>query len=124
MSLHHRPPPPPPPLLAEDTAAHLCDHPRTAFGTQGCPSWPACLAPGTGIMRPAAPAVFAPITDDEAVAFAERWREAMAAGRIAHPLRFLPPSAIYGPPPPAPTFAERILSPIRRARAILLRRPR
>lgn len=35
------------PLLAEDTAAHLCDHPRNAPGdTQGCPRWPACLTPG------------------------------------------------------------------------------
>lgn len=25
--------------------AHLCDHPADAFGTQGCPRWPACLAP-------------------------------------------------------------------------------
>jgi hypothetical protein len=114
MSLHHphrsRHAPPPPPLLAEDTAAHLCDHPRTAFGTQGCPSWPACLAPGTGIMRPGLP-----IADDEVVAFAERWR----AGRARFELLWPDPV-----PTPAPTFAERVLGPIRRARAVLLRRPR
>lgn len=29
--------------------AHLCNHaPATTEDTQGCPRWPACLAPGDG----------------------------------------------------------------------------
>lgn len=67
--------------LAGDHGEHLCNHtPDTTRDTQGCPRWPACLGPGPGIgiLRPSGP-----ITDDEAAAFAQRWRESMALGRPA-----------------------------------------
>lgn len=50
------PPPQPRTLPAAPAAdhAHLCDHAPDALGsTQGCPSWPACLSPGTVLHLPA-----------------------------------------------------------------------